>query len=300
MHIKKQNTGDVFLLFIVSLIWGSQFIFNKMALKSFTPVEIAMLRSIIGTLTLSLIWFIMRSPYERSEISEIRVHGLLFCIALFETTIPFLLIPWGQQFIDSAVAALLVGMIPIFVAAINLSLGQRVNPSTFLSIGIGFVGVMILLLPGLHGVNFFSNTIGELAVLGGAFSFAVSIFLIKNLPPMPAILSCRNILFWAMLQLIPFYMIKQAHLSATPSLSAWFSVVMLGIFCAGIVYVCYVLLVNRAGTMMASFANYLVPFIGFLLGIIFFKETIHLNFMIALALIFVALFFGLYQKKSDL
>lgn len=297
MDIKKQNAGDIFLLFIVSLIWGSQFIFNKMALKSFTPIEIAMLRSIIGTLTLSLIWFIIRSPCERSAM---RIHGLFFCVALFETTIPFLLIPWGQQFIDSAVAALLVGMIPIFVAVINLCLGQRVSFPTFLSIGIGFVGVMILLLPGLHGVSFFSNTIGDLAVLGGAFSFAISIFLIKKLPPMPAILSCRNILCWAMLQLLPFFILKYSHLSETSSLSAWFSVIMLGIFCAGIVYVCYVLLVNRAGTMMASFANYLVPFIGFLLGIIFFKETIHLNFMIALALIFVALFFGLYQKKGDL
>ena len=294
------------LLLAVSFIWGSQFTFNKMALYVFTSNEIAILRSLIGMLTLSVLWRLIPKQFGKENFKiekSFRFHIQIFVIALFEATIPFLLVPWGQQYIDSSIAAVLMGTIPIFVAMIAIFFAQEsIKLNTIFSIFIGFCGIMILLLPGLRHADLFSHIIGELAILGGAFSFAISLFLIKKLPNVSPILSARNILFWASIQMLPFVFFQHSHLHNLSNALSWFSIIVLGVFCAGIVYVLYIILINNAGTTIASFSNYLVPFVGFILGIAVFKEQIKLNFIIALILIFIALLSNeikLQIRKND-
>lgn len=295
MDFPKSRAIDFVLLFSVSIIWGSQFVFNKMALPYFTPTEIAFIRSVVGMLTLSVLWLLTSKDYKKSFApieNKFKFNVLLFSIALFEATIPFLLIPWGQQHIDSGIAAILIGTIPIFVVLINFIYMRSIRFKALFSIIIGFAGVTILLLPGVSTNNFFSHIQGELAVLAGAISFAISLFLIRRLPAISEIMSARIILLWATIQIVPFLLLGNSQIPVAVDIAALGAVAILGVFCAGIVYVFYVMLTNRAGVVFASFSNYLVPLIGFSFGILFFKEAVQMNFIFALALILVALFFG--------
>ena len=283
------------LLFAVSIIWGAQFAFNKIALPYFAPTEIAFIRSIVGMLTLSVLWWLTSKNYKKSFApieNKLKFNVLLFSIALFEATIPFLLIPWGQQHIDSSIAAILIGTIPIFVVLINFIYTKSIRFRALFSVLLGFTGVAILLLPGASTDKFFSHIQGELAVLAGAISFAISLFLIRKLPAISEIMSARIILLWATIQIVPFLLLKNPQIPVAVDLAALSAVTILGVFCAGIVYVFYVMLANRAGVVFASFSNYLVPLIGFSFGILLFKEAIQVNFIVALALILAALFFG--------
>jgi drug/metabolite transporter (DMT)-like permease len=295
MKIDKNSTLNLSLLLAVSTIWGAQFVFNKFALFSFTPIEIAFYRSIIGALTLSFVWLCVTKKYKENSFvieKKIKLHALLFGIAFFEATLPFLLIPWGQQRIDSSIAAILIGTIPIFVVLINLLLVKKSNWKELLSITVGFSGIMILLLPGTSNINFLAHIWGELAVLAGACSFAISLFLIRKLPPISEIVSSQRILSWAAVQIMPFLLLQSPHAPLPQTMTALGALVILGVFCAGIVYVFYVMLVKRAGIVFTSFSNYLVPLIGFLLGLFLFKEPVQFNFIVALFLILSALFLG--------
>jgi len=78
--------------------------------------------------------------------------------------------------------------------------------------------------------------------------------------------------------------------------TTWFSVITLGIFSSGIVYLLYLRLIRLAGASFTSLSNYLVPLVGTFLGVYFFSEPFTLNIMVSLLLIIAALFI---LKKSE-
>ncbi|NKB46256.1 MAG: EamA family transporter [Legionellales bacterium] len=213
-----------------------------------------------------------------------------FIIGFFEATIPFLLVAWGQQYVDSAIASILIGTIPIFTVAIIICLPREsFTLGNILSVIIGFIAVIVLLFPGISQDSISVNILGASAILIGALSFATSLILIKKLPAISPILCARTILFWASLQILPIALWQSNYTFSHIHLSGWFSILFLGIFCGGIVYLFFVLLINRAGPAVASLSNYLVPFVGVGLGVIVFQEKLSQYALIALILIVSAL-----------
>lgn len=280
------------LLLIISFLWGSQFVFNKIALQSFSSITIAMGRASVGMLTLSLILFLLKSNHSESNQApfSFKLLTLFFFIGLTEATLPFYLIAWGQHYVSSAIAAVLIGTIPIMVIILLAILRyEKITLFHVASVILGFLGIFVLFFNGLRTSDFLAYILGELAVLGGAFSFALSLILIKKLPPMNHIWAARNILLCASLQILPVFLFSTKTLLAHPPFSAYLSVLSLGVFCAGIAYVLYVKLVVQVSAAFASFTNYLIPLFGVAFGLFFFKEQLHWSIMISILLIFSAL-----------
>lgn len=280
------------LLLTISFIWGAQFVFNKAALESFSSILIAASRASIGMLTLSIILSFLKpkeSIIENVPIS-FKLIAQFFLIGLFEATIPFYLVAWGQHYVSSAVAALLIGTIPIMVIILLTFLRyEKITLFHIISVILGFLGVVILFSDGSQQIDLRLHILGELAVLGGAFSFAASLILIKKLPPMNYIRAARNILFWSSIQMLPFLFVSTNFMEKNPGILAFSSILVLGVFCAGLVYVLYIRLIVQAGAAFASFTNYLVPLLGIILGVCFFKEELHWNMIISMLLILSAL-----------
>ncbi len=296
---------NIFLLLVVSLLWGTQFMFNELALQSFTPTIITFARCLIGVVTLSVAGFLFtkrgQSNHQKTLPFYHMPHGQLFIIALFEATFPFLLIVWGQQHIDSSTAAILISTIPIFVILINFFKQKRICIRLTISVLLGFVGVAVLLLPTTGTFNLIQHIVGALAILSGACCFAISLFLIKRLPALSKIACSRTILLWASVQMLGllYFSHQSIHFNDIKILSL-FALIILGVFCTGIVYVCYIMLVRQAGVVFTSFANYLVPLIGFTLGILLLGEPLHLHFIMAMGLILLALFLGLPKPQTNM
>ena len=107
------------LLAGIALIWGSQFVFTELALLSIPPLTVAASRILIGALTLSLLAYYFNKKTHPCE--KVGVRSLLstyFVISLFEAVLPFFLVAYGQQHIDSGLAAILMGTIPLFYPCI--------------------------------------------------------------------------------------------------------------------------------------------------------------------------------------
>lgn len=132
------------LLFFIGLIWRSQFIFQKMALVSFSPALIGVGRAATGFITLYLICR-MLNIRQKAHYSI----GLYALIGLFEAAIPFTLIPWGQQFVSTSQTSILMGTIPFFVILFTplINAKYRVTVTNVLSIIVGFIGLVVLFLP---------------------------------------------------------------------------------------------------------------------------------------------------------
>lgn len=295
MSSRRANAENAGLLLVISCLWGTQFGFNKLALISFTPVMTTFLRTLLGALLLTGMTYIL--PKRAGSAIP---YKLLFVIALFEATLPFLCMAWGQQHIDSAMAAILIGTIPLFVVLIDSFQQKRICKRASCSVLIGFMGVVILLLPAAAVTDLFHHILGILAILAGACCFAVSLFLIKRLPPLSKTVCARTILYWSSLQLLPLlWVLPAAKPTASLTMQAIVAVLILGVFCTGLVYVFYIALVKRAGVVFTSLANYLVPLVGFILGVVLLKEAVHLHIILALILILLALYLGLPKQHTE-
>lgn len=282
------------LLVGIGLIWGSQFLLNELAIAVFAPPAVAAGRTVIGFLTLAVLVALTQrqKPPPSAQDRGAGLWGQYFLIGIFEATLPFYLIAWGQQRIDSGIAAILMGTVAIFavVLAALFVQGERFRLGNILGVALGFLGVVVLIGPGALG-GILGSVLGELAVLAAAFSFAISLTLIKRLPDdIPAIVKARNILLCASVQIVPLTLILSPRAwTVAPTWTAALAVVALGVFCAGIVYILFVLLIDRAGPAFASFANFLIPLVGVMLGVVFLGEPLKLSHVAALALIILAL-----------
>lgn len=290
------TTVNYLLLLGVGAIWGSQFMLNEIAIAAFPPAVIAAGRTAIGFLTLAVLVVATMGTGDRpsakpSVAATPSLWGQYFLIGAFEATLPYYLVAWGQQRIDSSVAAILMGTVAIFAAILAplVVKSERFTPGNALGVGLGFLGVVVLIGPGaLAGI--LDNVLAELAVLGGALSFAISLALIKLLPPeIPAIVKARNILLCASIQIVPLTLVLNQSWNLDPTWPAILAVIALGTLCAGIVYVLFVMLIDRRGPTFAAFSNYLIPLFGVLLGRLFLGDRLEVTDLAALALIILGL-----------
>jgi drug/metabolite transporter (DMT)-like permease len=297
--MKKPSLTDYVLLVGIGLIWGSQFVLNELAIESIPPLSVGAGRIFFGFITLSLILgFLPKADVQKSSAYFLKQPwGMYFLIALAEAIIPLFLIPWGQQYVDSSIAAILMATIPIFTMFLaNLFVKEdRWNFTTALSVGLGFIGVIILVGPDIKG-NGQHHLLGELAILGAAFSFAVSMILIRKLPPVPPVLAMRNTFLMAAVPMVLLSLILNKPWEWNLTLSGLVAVVLLGIFCGGIVYLMLMLLIRRAGPTFTSLNNYLVTLFGVFIGIIFLGDRLQAHDLSALVLILLAL--GLSQLRG--
>lgn len=302
------------LLFGCGLIWGSQYLLNKIALESFSTSMIAAGRIGIGTITLTLL---LVAGSEKSTSLQ-REHSAFWkflpdfiLIGFLEATLPCILVAWAQHQLPSSVTAILIGTVPLFATFMEglFVKDNTISATKILGIFLGFFGVIILVGPRALFSKIFTSShasslplLPVLAVLAAAFCFSITMLLIKVRlgPKLGPVHSAQGILTGAAITALPLMLwLTKPWLMTSfhPLLSSSLTLVLLGIFCGGLVYILYVKLINRAGPSFASTCNYLVPPIGAFLGIAFSGEKMTSNMMSALALILVALWLSRGKKK---
>src|SRR5215207_3807944 len=152
------------LIFIaLGFFWGSSYLFIKIGVDhGLQPFTLIMFRLAIGLVLLASVVAIAREPLPR----EPRMYGHLFVMGVINIAIPFSLITYAEQAVDSSVAAVINGAVPLFViviAALFLK-GETVTVNRVVGLVVGFVGVAILV--GLDVVDLGSaNAMGELALI---------------------------------------------------------------------------------------------------------------------------------------
>ena len=279
-----------FYLFAIGLIWGSQFLFQQQAVNDLSPIWVAAGRAVIGAVTLILLaaLFGLRSQSEQGKSKRQLTY---FAIAFLEATVPFVGVAWGQQFLDTAVVAILMGTIPFFTILLSpiVIRGAQITSAGLMSVTIGFTGLVALFYPQLTSGSEGSSLTAALVIIGASACFGVALLLLKKISDENPILVARNVLTSAAAQLLIIASFIQAPWTLELTTGGAISVFYLGVMCAGVVYFLYMALIAEAGPVFASLNNYLVPLVGVLLGATFNNELLPVTTWFALGLICVAL-----------
>ena len=109
---ERQNivsSYDYFLLFLLALIWGSSFMMQKIAVSEVAPITMTAWRQMIAAVLFVLILLFAKMQVKATAYE----HFLLFMSAILGTALPFSLISYGVTQIDSGLAAILMGAMPL-------------------------------------------------------------------------------------------------------------------------------------------------------------------------------------------
>lgn len=300
--MQKNNTIVNYLLLLgIGIIWGSQFIFNNIAVSTLPPIAVATGRVLFGALTLACLSFIFQKKNAAAQAIKLSfsIKLRLVLLAFFECVIPFFCIVWGQQYVSSSVTAILIGTIPLFtVLLVSLFVSSEImTKKTFVSIFIGFVGLLILIYPTLS-LSQFTHLRAEFFILCGAFSFAIALVLIRTMPPLPPTYLMKWTLAIATIPMIICLAIVDPHILSQINFKSFLAILVLGVFCSGAVLLMYATLISRAGATFTSLCNFLVPLFGTILGASLLGDKLHPNMIIALLVIILSLFVNNWSGKK--
>jgi drug/metabolite transporter (DMT)-like permease len=291
-------TRTEWLIFLaLGFMWGSSYLFIKLAVDSFGTFTLIALRLLIGGAFLWAVLAATRTPLPR----ERRAYAHLIVMGVINIAIPFGLITWAEQSVDSALAAILNSTVPLMViilAPLFLP-DEPIRLNGLLGLAVGFAGVVLIVSPGLASA---AGTVpGQLALLGSSFSYAVgNVYARRNvrgLPPMiPAVMQVSVALVIVGLLAI---VIERPWQTATPDAVAWFSVIWLGILGSGLAYLAYFRLLSRWGATRTSLVAYLLPVVGIVLGFLVRREPIDASLIAGTALVIggVALVNGRWGRR---
>jgi drug/metabolite transporter (DMT)-like permease len=275
----------VIMLLALAAIWGSSFMFIELALRDLAPSTLILLRMSSAALALG-VYIALRGH----SFGVLRPYVLpLAVLGIVNTAIPFFLIAWGQQYIDSGLASIFNASVPLFTAffAIGYDRSQRATGSRLAGILLGFAGVVLLVG--------FELTGGEKAVAGGLAVVAASacygiggLYAGRRFEGLPPALVAFGALCWSTLVVLPAGVAQSSSLGW----EALLSVLYLGVLATGAAYLLYFGLIAGAGAAKAVLVTYLVPSLALVYGAAFLDEEITAAAIIGLLLVLAGVALG--------
>ena len=286
-----RNPGplDFFLLVLLALLWSSAFFNIKIATYSYGPITIAFLRVLLGSITLLIICF-----FKKIKIEAFSKDWLWFAaIGFINLVLPFFLIAYGIQNVQSNLAAILMASTPLSATILGhfFLKNEKINLLKSLGILLGFSGIIFLFTDRMlfNETNIWSALIILLAstfyVVGGVLTLKISNKSNENFT--------ASILIWATIFLLPLSLIFEQPWNLNPRLDSTVSLIYLGIFATGIAWLLRFYILKNNGLVFQAQVAYLIPIFGVILGYLFLNEVITSKVIISL----IAVIIGIYVVK---
>lgn len=283
----QRTPTDWALLLTLVAMWGSAFMFTRLGVDTVPPVSLVAARVFLGALTLLALLYAhgLRLPPMGP------IWGAYAVMGVIGNALPFFLITWGQQVVDSALAGILIAVMPLgtLVLAHYLVQGEPMTRNRFAGFALGFIGILFLMEPsavaGAGGATL--QIVSQLAVLCGALCYSMNSVLARRLVKSNFLVAATGTLVTSSVLMVPIALFVDTPWTFQPSLASAASIVWLGIGPTAVATICYYKLISSAGPTFMSLVNYLSPAIAVFLGVTLLGEepgvTAYTGFILILA-----------------
>jgi drug/metabolite transporter (DMT)-like permease len=277
--------GHWLLLFALVAMWGSAFMFTGIAVRGFSPTALVTIRLVIAAVLLTILVALRRQRFPFTR----RFWLFSIAISLAGNCVPFWLISFGQQRIDSGLAGILMGIMPLTTMALAhfFVRGERLNATKAAGFVVGFGGLVTLMGPEalleLRGQG--TELLYQMAVLGGAVCYAINAILARHRPAADPLVAAAGVMLAGCAMMLPIGAVPASAELIQPPLAPLAAMLALSIVATAIATVVFLRLVTVAGPSFTSFINYLIPVWALLMGVVFLGEQPGARVTIALVLI---------------
>jgi drug/metabolite transporter (DMT)-like permease len=277
--------GHWLLLFALVAMWGSAFMFTGIAVRAFSPTALVTIRLVIAAVLLTGLVALRRARFPRNR----RFWLFSIAISLAGNCVPFWLISFGQQRIDSGLAGILMGVMPLTTMALAhfFVRGERLNATKIAGFMVGFGGLVALMGPDalleLKGQG--TELLYQLAVLAGAVCYAVNAVVARHRPPADPMVAAAGVMLAGSAIMLPIGAVPASAELVTAPPAPLAAMLALAIVATAIATVVFLKLVTAAGPSFTSFINYLIPVWALFMGVVFMGEQLGPRVVVALVLI---------------
>jgi drug/metabolite transporter (DMT)-like permease len=255
---------DWVLLLALTAMWGTAFLFIKLGVATVPPATLVAGRVALGALVLyiALRWRGLALPPPG------RAWLPFALIALVGNSAPFFLISWGQRTIDSALAGILMAVMPLttLLLAHFFVAGERMTAWRAIGFCVGFSGIVVLMGPaalaGLH-----TNVAAQLAVLAGAVCYAANSVISRRLIAADFLVASTAVMIVATVMALPLALVLDRPWTLAPGAGSLAAIAWLGIGPTALATLLYFKLIATAGPTFMSLVNYLSPVVAVVAGV---------------------------------
>ena len=288
--MREAKPFDYFVLTILALIWASAFFNIKIATYSYGPLTIAFLRIFLGAIPVIFLCLVKKIKIEAFS----KDWYWFASIGTINLVIPFFLIAYGVQYVQSNLAAILMASTPLSATLLAhfFTQNEKINLVKSVGVLIGFSGIVFLFSDNiLINKNNFTSAIliligSTFYVVGGLLTIKISTKRNENVT--------ASILIWGALLLFPICLFVDQPWNLSPRLDSTISLLYLGVFSTGLAWLLRFYILKHNGLVFQSQVAYLIPIFGVILGFIFLKEAITSKVIISL----IAVILGIYIVKK--
>jgi drug/metabolite transporter (DMT)-like permease len=283
----------VFLL--LGAIWSSSFMWIKIAVQEVGPITLVAFRVLFGLLFGVAVILIQRVqlPGTWKEWFPPLLLGIT------NVAIPFFLISWGEQSIDSAVAAILDATVPLFTILIAHYL-LRDDKMTWPKVSgllIGFAGVIILMSKDIG--SSFGSLLGQFAVVLACVFYAGSaVYARRTTEDTPGIVRSVGPLISATGAMWLATFLAESPIKIPQLGITWIALLFLGIVGSGVAFILLYYLIHEIGPTRTSLVTYLFPLGGVILGVAFLDEQLSWQLLVGAVLIVLSLVVANWRPAS--
>lgn len=272
---------DWMMLWALSLLWGGSFLFNELALAGLPALTIVWGRVALAAVVLGLV---VRASGQgmpgRAVWPALAVMGVL------NNLVPFTLFVLAQGQITGALASVLNATTPLFTVLVAhvATADERLTPVKAAGVGLGFAGVLVMML----GEDLGGELFAILACLGAALSYGVAgvwgrRFRAAGISPLQTaagVVTCSSVI------LAPVWLwVDRPWALDWPGWSPVLAVVALAVLSSAVAYLIFFRILARAGAVAISLVTFLIPFSAAGLGWLVLGERLELRHFAGLALI---------------
>ena len=278
------------LFIALSVIWGTPYLFIRIAVTSVEPSVMVALRVGLAALLLLPI------AAARGEFTGVRKY--LPWIALFgvvEVTGPFLLLGYAETALPSSTTALLIAAVPIVAAILARSMGldRRLGWGRILGLAIGFSGVALLVGLDIPRDQTWAVGAAALTVIGYALGPIIISTKLAGAPGLAVITIALalNAVLYAPIAWV------QRPTEPVPA-EAWWSIAVLGVLCTAIAFLIFFALVREVGPSRMTVITFLNPAVAVALGVVVLSEPITLGLALGFPLVLVGSYLATRPDRS--
>ncbi len=269
------------LFSLLALIWGSSFMLISIGVKAVHPYHLVIVRTGIAALGMAVVMIATRQRIPR----DFKTLGLLFLLGVGNNALPFTLITWGEQTVESGLAGVLQSTTAFFgiIVAHFAFKDERLSVQKVVGIALGFVGVLVLASRSWQDGTLVTGSLtGQLAIIGASLSYAcftaLSRHLLKqNLSP---VVVSGMAMFGATLAQGALIAANTTFGDLPPAiahdiaLTPFVAIIVLGVLNTFVAYLIFYEVVRVLGSGRSTMITYAVPPVSLFFGVLFLNELL--------------------------
>jgi len=293
--MREARPIDLFLLVLLALIWGSAFFNIKIATYTYDTFTLVFVRVFFATVPLVLWCF-----YKKIKIMAFSKDWKIYAIVgLVNISLPFLLIAYGTDKVQSYLSAILMSSTPLSgtILAHFFTSNEKFNLIKGIGVIIGFLGVAILFFDKI--VISDSNLIYALIILFASTLYVIGgIITLKFLKNKGTENVTTSTVIWSLISLLPFCLYQEPWNNLNPSFESTLSLIYLGIFATGIAWMLRFHILITNGLVFQAQVAYLIPIFGVMFGYFLMDEIITWRVLISLIIIILSIYIVKTNNKD--